>query len=677
MNWVGGSRKRIMLTKERRKQKDFFEKERLKSKMKMLRVSPLKSSTVSLDLLNLYVVNQMSTKKDYPDKVQKPVHVDIDKGIKIPLRRHNVELPKSPEERSSKISLDDIQNRLQQEVLENRTKYLLGKKNIQSQCRPSQPEIIKCDDPWLPKTSHRQRNFSDPGVTAPAGLHFQQLNSSEYSNSFDKHPKITVGTDFGDQSKGGPLFSVVNDREILKATQGESTQPWAALFEEENQCFPTHSSSELYCSFTDKNIMEELFTDPGVANQISNVGGPYVKDMHQRASFAQSCPAERSLQGIFTAPEQIFSKHTKSLSANSQELIKNQLKDYCIQERNPVIFSEQQENTADFNSAAIPGGRSSEFHTQTTSLNCRGFINQTRNIKVAETMQNYFKEDRNGTLAEPSLNHLKIFGLEEVHDASFTSLQNKTENEVSSYYDHSSEPDRQQDDTSQLSSQSPGYSREQAGIYARTTSDESKEEDQNGNMPCYFEDSFPRNYDNRFTVSGSQRPCNCQSMDVSSILLDSMTKERAGIHPQIKSAMDIRKVNAAPSLHSKAHIPFKNKQYANFNAKHNAWSQTEKCAEEIQKSNAAIQCDIMQACRCKSELSSLCSAEIVTSTSKVETTGGQNIPVNGAAFQPLSNSSAMFVKTLPSDTEYLTEQGKTSRGMLNCLNVKDKGETCN
>ncbi|KAM3674007.1 regulator of DNA class I crossover intermediates 1 [Ammospiza maritima maritima] len=64
MNWVGGSRSRIILKQERRKQKEYFERKKLKSKMKLLEVSSPKSSAVSLDLLNLYVVNQISTKKE-------------------------------------------------------------------------------------------------------------------------------------------------------------------------------------------------------------------------------------------------------------------------------------------------------------------------------------------------------------------------------------------------------------------------------------------------------------------------------------------------------------------------------------------------------------------------------------------------------------------------------------
>ncbi|EMP38942.1 Putative protein C12orf40, partial [Chelonia mydas] len=90
---------------------EFFEKKKLRSKMKLLGVSsPPKNSTVSLDLLNLYVVNQISTKKDTADRVRKPVHVDLNRGLKTPTRRQNIEFPMSPQCTSSEIALDDIQN---------------------------------------------------------------------------------------------------------------------------------------------------------------------------------------------------------------------------------------------------------------------------------------------------------------------------------------------------------------------------------------------------------------------------------------------------------------------------------------------------------------------------------------------------------------------------------------
>ncbi|KAM7130009.1 regulator of DNA class I crossover intermediates 1 [Ciconia maguari] len=112
MNWVGGSRSRIILKQERRKQKEFFEKKKLKSKMKLLGVSSPKSSAVSLDLLNLYVVNQISSKKDKTENMRKPVHIDITEDVKMPVRRHNIELPMSPLRTQHTSNLDDIQNRL-------------------------------------------------------------------------------------------------------------------------------------------------------------------------------------------------------------------------------------------------------------------------------------------------------------------------------------------------------------------------------------------------------------------------------------------------------------------------------------------------------------------------------------------------------------------------------------
>ncbi|XP_029472925.1 uncharacterized protein C12orf40 homolog isoform X2 [Rhinatrema bivittatum] len=114
MNWVGGSRTRIMLKQERRRQKEFFEKKKLKSKMELLEVStsPPKTNSVSLDLLNLYVVNQISTKRERNGILSKAVHVDMNRGIKMPIRKCNVKHPMSPST-PSKICLDYTQSCIQ------------------------------------------------------------------------------------------------------------------------------------------------------------------------------------------------------------------------------------------------------------------------------------------------------------------------------------------------------------------------------------------------------------------------------------------------------------------------------------------------------------------------------------------------------------------------------------
>ncbi|KYO38603.1 hypothetical protein Y1Q_0023328 [Alligator mississippiensis] len=183
MNWVGGSRSRIILKQERRKQKEFFEKKKLRSKMKLLGVSSSpRSSTVSLDLLNLYVVNQIASKKDNTDSIRKPVYVDMSRGIKIPVKRYNMELPVSPQRASYKTNLDDIQNRAQQQVLDNRRKHLSDKTKYQPQFLPfSQPGNINCQDPWISNSKNSQCIFNESDTTVPGAL-FSHLHRVIYKS---------------------------------------------------------------------------------------------------------------------------------------------------------------------------------------------------------------------------------------------------------------------------------------------------------------------------------------------------------------------------------------------------------------------------------------------------------------------------------------------------------------
>nr|XP_036865859.1 uncharacterized protein C12orf40 homolog isoform X3 [Manis javanica] len=118
MNWVGGSRTRVLIKQERRKQKEYFEKKRLKSKMKLLGVlSPVKNSTASLDLVNLYMVNQISCHKKTPETVRKPTHVNMSRDIKMPLRKHDLELPVSPHCVPSNLCIDDTENNIHHQRL--------------------------------------------------------------------------------------------------------------------------------------------------------------------------------------------------------------------------------------------------------------------------------------------------------------------------------------------------------------------------------------------------------------------------------------------------------------------------------------------------------------------------------------------------------------------------------
>lgn len=183
-----------------------------------------------------------------------------------------------------------------------------------------------------------------------------------------------------------------------------------------------------------------------------------------------------------------------------------------------------------------------------------------------------------------------------------------------------------------------------------------------------IEATFLRNYDG--SVSGSQKSqCNCQSRDIYSSLLENTSSKTAGIHPQTKPAFDLRKDRLCRAGTKFAEVLFEN-TFADFKPRHDTWSQTETHGRgDTTKSDAGVQCDIMQACRCKNELSSVHSAEIVTSTSKVETTGGQNIPADRASSQISSSSNLAFTKSLPPKTEYFVVHDKMRLGIIDFLSV--------
>ncbi|XP_013914933.1 PREDICTED: uncharacterized protein C12orf40 homolog [Thamnophis sirtalis] len=582
MNWVGGSRRRIMLTKERRKQKDFFEKEKLKSKMKLVGVSPLKSSAVSLDLLNLYVVNQISTKKENAENIRKPIHVDINRGTQIPLRKQNVDFPKSPECRPAKLSLDDIQHRIQEEILDSRRKYLYEKASVHSEeLGSSWPVNNKEEDSWFSTTAYRPEEFSAPDSEAQVGLYFQQLPSPGYGNSFDKDS----GNSQANEEES--LFGTINDQ--IKTNQDANFQPIASVFEEENQ-FLTFPPSQSYCSFANKSHIDQLFTDFGNAKEIFGKPSLYDSEETQQVTGPTHQTAERDLTSILTAPEMICTLNNQSLNAINQNPVWNQFKHCSVQKRNPVGFSDQQKLTRFFD-------------------NIGGFKKQKKCTKAPKPIKNYLKNSRKKDQSGPNMDYLKIFAHETL------------DKEFYSDSDQHWKQSKQNDDDFQLSSQSPTYSPEEADRYTSSSSDESKPEERDEGASSDSQGSFSRT---------SRDPCSGPE-DVRQF--HGRHWNQTNIQPQQKLATTPRKDTLR-----RAGLPMSG---VNDKGKREASSQTEACADPVEKSNAAVQCDIIQSCPCKKELSVAHSAEMVTSTSKAEATGGQNVTADSAVLRPPNSNSKL------------------------------------
>ncbi|XP_063165426.1 regulator of DNA class I crossover intermediates 1 [Candoia aspera] len=655
--------RRIMLTKERRKQKDFFEKEKLKSKMKLLGVSPFKSSAVSLDLLNLYVVNQISTKKENTDNIRKPIHVDINREIQIPLRKQNVEFPKSPECRPTKLFLDNIQHRIQKEILDNRRKYLFEKASAHSEdLGSSLPVNSKDEDLWLSTAAHRPEEFRAPDSDAPVGLYFQQLNSPGSDDFVDKDSGNSQA------NREEPLFGTVND--MAKTSPNADFQPAATLFEEENPEFLAFPPSQSYCSFSNKSHTDQLFADCGDAEEILSKHSLYgSEEMHQVTSPFQRCATERDLTSILTAPEMICSTNNQSLNAIKQKSIWNQFKDYSTQKRSPAEFSDQQQLTMFFENT----GKCLQCKKTTEGLPVEHFPNVLSVIVEVDSTAlsrcnsglfflTVFCSRKEGQ-ADPNMNFLKIFE----HEA--------LDKEVSSDFDQHSEQRRQNDDDSQLSSQSPIYSPKQADSYTSSSSDEGlyvsltvmvihwmltneytdsdlfqQSKIEEWNEEASYEGSFSRTSNHPCSGSENQRSERvCQ--------FDSGPWNTANIQPQEAKSAGTPRMN----MLNTAGLQLSD---MDCKGKHDVSSQTDTCAEPVEKSNAAVQCDIIQVCNCKNELSFAHSAEIVTSASKVETTGGQNIPSDSTVLQP-TNSNSLFTKNLSPETDCFIVSGKVSLAQCN------------
>ncbi|GAB1299749.1 hypothetical protein APTSU1_001498600 [Apodemus speciosus] len=196
---------RVLIKQERRKQKEYFERNKLKSKLKLLSVfSPVKNPSVSLDLLNLYVVNQISSKKETSETMKRPTHVNMNRDLKVPLRKHNLELPMSPHCVPSKLCIDDMENSVpcQRFYSKEETGPVQSSQDMNSyklfnetgNCSYSSPSFPE----ELPPNRHIQSQHSTPRIVpSPQQFAYENPHSGQFMDSEpgDFLPKSSVTVD--------------------------------------------------------------------------------------------------------------------------------------------------------------------------------------------------------------------------------------------------------------------------------------------------------------------------------------------------------------------------------------------------------------------------------------------------------------------------------------------------
>ncbi|KAK2514141.1 hypothetical protein Q9233_015115 [Columba guinea] len=643
---------------------EFFEKKKLKSKMKLLGVTSPKSSAVSLDLLNLYVVNQISTKKDNENK-RKPVHIDITEDVKIPIRRHNIELPMSPLRTKHMSNLDDIQNRylLQKQVLDRRRQHLSEKVNYQhnlsqvtesryvdssmeheeniarafSACPSSSSGFLSSNC-----TQHPEENFSaslmgnaweqtceeklqnqlgnsfdqDPWITKPPSQCifrkpdivpqelFKPLHRLDYMNSARENPVIMASNEL-ENSEGieEPLFDVVKETAEWKAPQDGSDCSFLALFEDESRPIHNKPSTKHFNPFVDPSSTDIFTIDPDDRNQMTNRNYPYDTREAYSAISAKRSSVDRCLEGIFTDPEQVLPESNSASGAS---------------------------------------------YKKTSGLH-------KAHLQDCHEGQHYFLPSEN-KVKPANLERIETFAYHHAHPISFReNVQN---------YSRKKSDDKSMKELVWRQNQLFAF-------------EESEEEDTVQKKEYLKERSSKRDDANAVPAPASAEPPKASNTStVPRQPSRSLTREAAtplqGRDPVLCVTEEENKNHAAPAESGLLEEALR-REHVSRTTTRDGWSQTELSVTEAEKVDVATQCGTTQVCSCRSSLPSARSLGGTPPPSTSGATGGHKVPAH-EVLVPVGAGSAAGMAAFSSEAKYLSLAGQRTLEVLNYIDIMKERE---
>ncbi|XP_033619489.1 uncharacterized protein C12orf40 homolog isoform X4 [Fukomys damarensis] len=589
MNWVGGSRTRVLIKQEKRKQKEYFERNRLKSKMKLLGVlSPTKNSTVSLDLLNLYTVNQISCKKKAPETVKKPIHVNMNRDIKMSLRQHELELAMSPQHVPSKLCLDGTEN--------NNISY--HKLSNKTGCGPVQLSNVDCSDSLVSKLSECPDVLSSPHEVANFGTLFEQSNNPGNGDFLTTRTGVASGEDWRSMNERQSDFSI--EEQAAQCIWGENGEEISTFLKDVNQ--PVHSILSENCdSLVGHNMVNLLNIDQQMTQKTFDKRG--------YNSLGNACLVTNSdgnhstgggIRSIFTVSESTLSNSAfnKTSCPEKCQPIKNYQKEHNSNEVCDLSTSFVDCYPASYENR---GKRENDYQKKTPP----------KNIQEDPVSSMW-----NSPLRELHPNQSWGFGLDEILMEGGTRSLNGMPTSTKKICLDSSQG-------SQCTSYSP---RPTESCFSSSSEMPSEDEDQILTQD-HIEDS------NEISTKTTETNNNFHLERMTELSDNSIVNSNAQFHKQSEKLSQCSVKNTTDQfLQSQCESAHALKSKAS-----NCILQVVKCDTGVQterepvmkeRSDAAVQCDVPWKCACGRDVAPLRSVEGCTENITAHTTGGQDILKN-------------------------------------------------